>query len=116
MLIILPGSSGDIALNISNYWADQGGVGIKGWVSAVEGPPGDLEFICDRVVVPITSWHRRDDIAAKAPKAFRGKAWGFWCYIPSTTTPSLTIRRRGAHSGPAETVSLKKHAPKTAES
>jgi SAM-dependent methyltransferase len=115
MLIVLPGSSGDISLNISDYWADQGGIGIKGWVSAIAGPP-DLEFICDRVVVPITSWHRRDDIAEKAPAAFRGHAWGFWCYLPSNSTPSITIRRRGAPLRQAETVSLKKHPLKVSPS
>jgi hypothetical protein len=116
MLILLPGSKHELPVNISDYWADQWGIGVKGWVSSAEAaPPDDLELICDQVVVPITSWYRRDDIAEKAPKAFHGNAWGFWCYIPSKSSPSLTIRRRGGRARKAETVSLIKHAPKTSD-
>ena len=111
MLIQLPASKDGLAINISDYWANQWGIGIKGWVSAEEGPPSDLELVCDGVVVPVTSWHPRDDLAEKAPAGFRGNAWGFWCYLPSTSTPSVTFRRRGH----AQTISLKKHPPKTGE-
>lgn len=115
MLITLPSRTGDIAINISEYWSDQRGVGVKGWVSAETGPPEDLELVCGGVAVPINSWHVRNDIAKKAPESFRGQAWGFWCYIPSTSTPSVTIRHRGK-ARQAETVSLRQHAPKLGES
>ncbi|HKP03176.1 MAG TPA: hypothetical protein VJU77_07380 [Chthoniobacterales bacterium] len=76
MLIVLPGPNGEMAVNISDFWQDQQDLGVRGWVSAEAGPPDGLEFIYDRNVVPVTSWHSRDDIAAKGPSAFRGKAGG----------------------------------------
>lgn len=112
MLIVFPGSNGGIAVNISDFWSDQQGIGVRGWVSAESGPPDDLEFVFEETVVPVTSWHARDDIAQKAPTAFRGKAWGFWCYLPLTSTPSLTIRRRDSKSRDARTVQLKRHSAK----
>jgi len=115
VLVTLPGSNGDIAVNISDYWADQNGIGIKGWVSAKTGPPDDLEIICDAAVAPITFWHARDDIAEKAPESFLGKAWGFWSYIETASTPSLTIRRRHGKAREAQTVSLKQHPAKIKE-
>jgi len=98
MLIVLPGAKGEIAVNISDFWADQRGIGVRGWVSAESGPPDDLEFVHDGTVVPVTSWHARDDLARKVPAVFRGKAWGFWCYLPLKSTPSLMLRRRGSKS------------------
>ena len=112
MLIFLPGSKGDIAVNISDFWSDQRGIGIKGWVTAESGPPDDLEFVYDSAVVPITSWHARDDIARKAPTVFRGMAWGFWCYLPSTSTPSVTIQRRNCKSRDSRSLRLKRHPAK----
>jgi hypothetical protein len=112
MLIVLPGSSGDLAVNISDFWSDQQGIGVRGWVSAETGPPDDLEFVFEGTVVPVTSWHARDDIAQKAPSAFRGKAWGFWCYLPSGSTPSLIVRRRESKSRSGPPIHLKRHAPK----
>jgi hypothetical protein len=112
MLIVLPGPKGDTAVNISDFWADQQGIGVRGWVSAESGPPDDLEFVYDDAVVPVTSWHPREDIARKAPNVFRGKAWGFWCYLPSTSTPSLTIRRRSSKSRDSKAIRLKRHPPK----
>ena len=112
MLIVLPGSNGEIAVNISDFWSDQQGVALRGWVSAASGPPDDLEFVFEDTVVPITSWHARDDIAQKAPTAFRGQAWGFWCYLPLRSTPSLVVRRRGAKSREGAPIQLKRHAAK----
>jgi len=112
MLIVLPGSKAEIAVNISDFWADQQGIGVRGWVSAEHGPPDDLEFVYDGEVVPITSWHARDDIARKAPNAFRGMAWGFWCYLPSASTPSLTIRRRDSKAREGKNIRLKRHPAK----
>jgi hypothetical protein len=112
MLILLPGSSGDIAVNISDFWSDQQGIGVRGWVSAESGPPDDLEFVFEDTVVPVTSWHARDDLAQKAPQSFRGKAWGFWCFLPAATTPSVTIRRRNFKSRNGQNLRLKRHAPK----
>src|ERR1700676_4070441 len=112
MLIVLPGSKGEIAVNISDFWADQQGIGVQGWVSPKSGPPDDLEFVYDGTVVPVTSWHARDDIGRKAPAVFRGRAWGFWCYIPSTSTPSLTIRRRNSKSRDSKNIRLKRHPAK----
>src|SRR3954468_1066347 len=63
MLLTLRKGRSEIAVNISGYWADQHGIGIKGWVSADEGPPDDLEFLCDGAAVPINWWHSRDDVA-----------------------------------------------------
>jgi hypothetical protein len=112
MLIVLPGSKGEIVVNISDYWADQQGIAVRGWVSAESGPPDDLEFVCDGAVVPVTSWHARDDIAQKAPAAFRGGAWGFWCHMPSTSTPALTVQRRNSKSREGAKIRLKRHAAK----
>jgi hypothetical protein len=112
MLINLPGSNGEISINISDYWSDQYGTGIKGWISAADGPPKDLEFVYDGAVVPITSWHARDDIVRKAPPGFRGKAWGFWCYLPSTSRPSVTIQRRGSKAREHRNIQLTRHPPK----
>lgn len=85
---------------------------MKGWVSAESGPPDDLEFVFEDTVVPITSWHARDDIAEKAPAEFRGKAWGFWCYLPSLSTPSLIVRCRDAKSRDGTPIQLKRHPAK----
>lgn len=112
MLIVLPGSDGEIAVNISDFWSDQQGIGLRGWVSAETGPPNDLEFFYDGTAVPVTSWHTRDDIARKAPTVFRGKAWGFWCYLPAASTPSLTIRRRNSKARDAKNLRLKRHPAK----
>jgi methyltransferase family protein len=109
MLITLPGPDGEISVNISEYWSDQFGTGIKGWISAAGGPPADLEFVCDGAVVPVTSRHPREDIVRKAPPGFRGKAWGFWCYLPSTSTPSVTIQRRGSKARHRSQVQLTRH-------
>src|SRR4051812_3174763 len=46
MLLTLRNSGSEIAVNVSGYWADEHGIGIKGWISAAEGPPDDLEFVC----------------------------------------------------------------------
>src|SRR5207248_4030080 len=113
MLLTLRKSDSEIAVNISGYWADEHGIGIKGWVSAAEGPPDDLEFLFDGALVPVNWWHSRDDIAEKATQGFLGNAWGFWCYLPSTTTPVITVRRRGDKAG--EKISLKRHARKISE-
>jgi hypothetical protein len=115
MLIVLPGSKGEIAVNISDFWEDQNGIGVRGWVSAESGPPDDLEFIYDGNAVPVTSWHTRDDIAQKAPTVFRGTAWGFWCYLPSTATPSIAIRRRNSKSPDGKSIRLKRHPAKIPE-
>lgn len=112
MLIVLPGPNGELAINISDFWSDQQGIGVRGWVSAASGPPDDLEFVHEGVAVPITSWYARDDIAVKAPSAFRGMAWGFWCYLPSTSTPSLTIQCRNSKTRDSRKIRLKRHAPK----
>jgi Methyltransferase domain len=109
MLITLPGAEGEISVNISEYWSDQFGTGIKGWISADGGPPEDLEFVCDGAVVPITSWHAREDIVRKAPPGFRGNAWGFWCYLPSTSTPRVTIQRHGSKARHRSEVQLTRH-------
>jgi methyltransferase family protein len=115
MLITLPGLDGEISVNISDFWSDQHGTGIKGWISAESGPPDDLEFLCNGAVVPVTSWHPRDDIIQKAPAGFRGKAWGFWCYLPSTSTPSVTIQRRGSKLRSRHEVRLTRHPAKIPE-
>lgn len=112
MLTIIRGAEGEIAVNISDYWSDERGTAIRGWVSAAKGPPEDLEVACDGVVVPVTSWHARDDIAAKAPSGFRGNAWGFWCYLPSSSTPLITIQRRNSRSRDKRQLRLKRHQPK----
>jgi hypothetical protein len=112
MLIVLPGAKGEIAVNISDFWADQHGVGVRGWVSAENGPPDDLEFIYDGTVVPVTSWHARDDLARKIPTLLRGKAWGFWCYLPLASTPSLEVRRRNSKARDAKNIRLKRHPGK----
>src|SRR5688572_11852226 len=112
MLIVLPGSHGEIAVNISDFWSDQAGVGVRGWVSAENGPPDDLEFVFEGTVVPVTSWHARDDIAQKAPSAFRGQAWGFWCYLPCHSTPSLIVRRGSSRSRTGPPIQLKRHPAK----
>jgi hypothetical protein len=115
MLIILPAAKGELAVNISDFWSDQQGIGIRGWVSAESGPPDDLEFVFEDTVVPVTSWHARDDIAQKAPSVFRGQAWGFWCFLPAISTPSIAIRRRNFKSPQGVNVRLKRHAPKIPE-
>jgi hypothetical protein len=115
MLIILPGSDGEMAVNISDFWSDQHGTGIRGWISAASGPPNDLEFVCDGAVVPVTSWHAREDIVAKAPPGFRGKAWGFWCYLPSSSTPCVTIQRRGSKPLQRSEIRLTRHRAKIPE-
>jgi Methyltransferase domain len=112
MLILLPGSNREIAVNISDYWANQEGIGVRGWVSAESGSPDDLEFVYDDTVVPITSWHARDDLARKAPTVFRGMAWGFWCYLPSASPPSLTLRRRNSKARDGKNIRLRRHPPK----
>ncbi len=112
MLITLPGSDGEIAVNISDFWSDQHGTGVRGWISASSGPPDDLEFVCDGVVAPVTSWHARDDIAVRAPSIFRGMAWGFWCFLPSASTPLLTIQRKNLRSRDSRQIRLKRHPPK----
>jgi Methyltransferase domain len=112
MLIILPGPDGEISVNISDYWSDQYGIGIKGWVSAADSPPQDLEFVYDGAVVPVTSWHAREDLAQKAPVGFLGRARGFWCYLPSTTPPSLTIQRRNSKARHRRQIQLRRHPPK----
>ncbi|MEY2559849.1 MAG: hypothetical protein QOG51_264 [Verrucomicrobiota bacterium] len=112
MLINLPGPNGGVVVNISDFWSDQQGVGVRGWVSVASGPPDDLEFVHEGVAVPITSWYARDDIAVKAPSAFRGMAWGFWCYLPWTSTPSLTVQRRNSKSGDRRQIRLKRHPAK----
>lgn len=112
MLIVLPGSKGEIAVNISDFWADQQGIGVRGWVSAESGPPDDLEFVYDGKVVPVNSWHARDDIRHKAPSAFRGGAWGFWCYLPSISTPSVSVQRRHSKSRDRKSIRLKRHPAK----
>ena len=88
---------------------------MRGWVSAESGPPDDLEFVYDGTVVPIASWHARDDIARKAPTVFRGMARGFWCYLPSTAPPSVTIRRRNSKSRDGKSIRLKRHPAKIPE-
>lgn len=98
-----------MAVNISDFCSDQQGVGVRGWVSAESGPPDDLEFVFGDTVVPVTSWHARDDITERAPSVFRGKAWGFWCFLPATSTPSLTIRRRNFKSRDGQNIRLKRH-------
>ena len=112
MLIVLPGPTGDISVNISDFWSDQNGIAVRGWVSAESGPPNDLEFVCDGARVPVTSWHARDDIAAKAPAGFRGKAWGFWCYLPSNSMPSITIQRGDSKKSQRHQIRLTRHEPK----
>lgn len=62
--------------------------------------------------VPVTSWHARDDIVAKAPPGFLGCAWGFWCYLRATTTPSLTIQRHGWRKADRRKLQLKRRPPK----
>lgn len=115
MLIVLPGSKGKIAVNISDFWEDQTGIGVRGWVSAESGPPDDLEFVYDGIVVPVTSWHARDDLAQKASTAFRGMAWGFWCHLPSISTPSVTLRRHNSKSPDGKSIRLKRHPAKIPE-
>jgi len=112
MLIMLPTSDGEMAVNISDFWSDQYGLGVRGWVSASRGPPDDLEFVCDGIVVPVSSWHPRDDIAVRAPSIFRGMAWGFWCYLPSTSAPLLAIQRRNSKSRDSRQIRLKRHPSK----
>jgi hypothetical protein len=112
MLITLAGADGEISVNISDYWSDQYGTGIRGWISATHSPPDDLEFVCDAAVVPVTSWHSREDIIRTAPLGFRGKVWGFWCYLPSTSTPSVTIQRRGSKARERHQIQLTRHPPK----
>ena len=114
MLIVVLGQTGDISVNVSDFWSDHRGVAIRGWVSAEVGPPDDLEFVCADVIVPVTSWHARDDIAEKAPEGFRGKAWGFWCYLPSNSMPSLTIQRRHSKKSQRQ-IRLTRHEPKIPE-
>ena len=111
MLILLPGPAGEIAVNISDFWSDERGTGVRGWVSAASGPPDDLELVHEGVVVPVTSWYARNDIAVLAPAAFRRMAWGFWCYLPATSTPLVTIQRRNSQSQ-GTPLRLKRHAPK----
>jgi SAM-dependent methyltransferase len=115
MLITLAGSDGEISVNISEYWSDQYGIGIKGWISAAHSRPDDIEFVCDDAVVPVAAWHPREDIVRKAPLGFLGKAWGFWCYLPSTSTPSVTIQRRGSKARHRHQVKLTRHPPKIAD-
>jgi hypothetical protein len=115
MLIVLPGPSGDIAVNISDFWADQNGVGIRGWVSAASGPPEDLEFEYEGGAVPVTSWHARDDIVRQAPPGFGGMAWGFWCYLPSRSTPAVTVQRHKVKPRPGQKIQLKRHPNKIPE-
>lgn len=116
VLITLAGSDGPIAVNISDFWSDAGGIGIRGWVSAKGQPPQDIEFFSNGTSVALTSWHRRDDIAEKAPPRFLGMAWGFWCYLPATSTPSVTVRRRGSNARHGTTVQLKCHPRKIPDS
>jgi hypothetical protein len=116
VLITLKESDSPITVNISDFWSDAQGIGIRGWVSAKNRRPEDLEFFCDGRSVPLTSWHSRDDIVEKAPPGFLGMAWGFWCYLPASSTPSVTIRRRGSNARHGATVQLKRHPPKIPES
>jgi hypothetical protein len=115
VLITLTEPEGAITVNISDFWSDAHGTGIRGWVSAKSERPEDLEFCCDGTSVPITSWHRRDDIAEKAPPGFLGMGWGFWCYLPASSTPSVTIRRRRSNARHGATIQLKRHSPKIPE-
>lgn len=115
MLIVLPGADGDISVNISHFWADQRGIGVRGWVSAASGPPADLELECEGAAVSITSWHARDDIVRQAPPGFRGMAWGFWCYLPSRSTPVVTIQRHNVKARPGQKIRLKLHPDKIPE-
>ena len=94
MLLTLRGPHREIAVNISEYWADQRGIGIKGWVSGGAAPPEDLEFLCDGAVAPITSWHSREDIAKKAAPGFRGKAWGFFLRFERTDVTKEQLKKR----------------------
>ncbi|MFL6519212.1 MAG: methyltransferase domain-containing protein [Chthoniobacterales bacterium] len=112
MLITLGESDRAISVNISDFWSDTRGIAIRGWVSTKSQRPEDLEFFCDGTSVPLTSWHRRDDIVEKQPPGFLGMAWGFWCYLPASSTPSVTIRRRGSNARDGTTVQLKRHPPK----
>jgi Methyltransferase domain len=115
MLIVLPGANGEMSVNISDFWADQHGVGVRGWVSAASGPPDDLEFESGGAVVAVTSWHNRDDIVRQAPPGFRGMAWGFWCYLPSRSTPVVTIQRHKIKPRPGQQIRLKRHPDKIPE-
>ena len=115
MLIVLPGADGDISVNISDFWADQHGIGVRGWVSAAKSRPDDLEFECEGAAVPVTSWHARDDIVRQAPPGFRGMAWGFWCYLPSRSTPSVTIQRHHVQPRLGQKIQLKRHRDKIPE-
>jgi hypothetical protein len=115
MLIVVRSSQGDIAINISDFWSDQNGIAVRGWVANQARPPDDLELVCDGATVPVTSWHAREDVAKKAPPGFSGTAWGFWCYLPGTTAPSVTIRRRGSNARDGARVQLKRHPPKLPE-
>jgi SAM-dependent methyltransferase len=115
MLIVLPGANGDMSVNISDYWADQHGTGVRGWVSAASGPPDDLELESEGAAVRITSWHSRDDIVRQAPPGFRGMAWGFWCYLPSSSTPAVTVQRHKVKPRPAQKIRLKRHPDKVPE-
>src|SRR3982750_1109337 len=112
MLIVVPGPKGDIAVNISDFWSDQNGIAVRGWVSAEAGPPDDLEFVCDGATVPVTSWHAREDITKKAPPGLRGQAWGFWCYLPQVSAPFLTIQQRHSKKSRRQQLRLIRHAPK----
>lgn len=98
MLIVLPGSKGDVAVNISDFWSDQNGIGVRGWVSAETGPPDDLELVHEGGTVLVSSWYPRDDIATKARAAFRGMAWGFSCHLPAASAPLVTIQLRNSKS------------------
>ena len=112
MLIVVPGPKGDIAVNISDFWSDQNGIAVRGWVSAEVGPPDHLEFVCDGATVPVTSWHAREDITKKAPPGLRGQAWGFWCYLPQVSAPFLTIQQRHSKKSRRRQLRLIRHAPK----
>jgi SAM-dependent methyltransferase len=115
MLIVLPGANGEISVNISDYWADQHGTGVRGWVSAASGPPDDLEFESEGIAVPVKSWHARDDIVRQAPPGFRGMAWGFWCYLPMCSTPAVTIQRHNVKPRSGQQIRLKRRPDKNPE-
>jgi len=111
-MFLLPGPSGELAVNISDYWSDQHGIGITGWVSTEDQLPQDLELVQDGAVVTITSWFPRPDLAEKQPSGFRGKAWGFRCYLPTNTTPLVKLRRRGSLRRDEHEFQLRRHPRK----
>jgi len=82
----------DLTVNISNFCSDQHGVTIKGWAAAKSGPPTGLEFILGETSAPVTEWQERDDLAEKQPPGTQ--AWGFLCYLPTSTASEVTFRLR----------------------